>query len=217
MKSKVNIRILISILLIPIIFGSIGCSSFLRGLYGIKKIKNIDENTIKHYALKYNIPAADIYKLDTAYISYLLSLDTVKFKTQIKNHLQPLQALYYDKSGQLISFQINCYAGGFPNLKWNRNKIMEAFPPSQQAPLDSILRLDTQFNYIKSLSQTKSDYREKSDYTVIVYWSKFMGRQSKRFIRYIQNNIHLASEKNIKVIYVNTDNIYANHVKVNIN
>ncbi len=94
---------------------------------------------------------------------------------------------------------------------------MEAFPPSQQAPLDSILRLDTQFNYIKSLSQTKSDYREKSDYTVIVYWSKFMGRQSKRFIRYIQNNIHLASEKNIKVIYVNTDNIYANHVKVNIN
>jgi hypothetical protein len=50
-----------------------------------------------------------------------------------KNHWQFLQAVYYDAAGRQQSFHINCYAGGFPNLHWERNGIMAQFPPSQQA------------------------------------------------------------------------------------
>lgn len=188
--------------------GLSACSSIFTGLYGIKKSKIVDEKTIVHYAKKYKIPIADNYQLDTAYFSYLFSLDTAKYKSQIKNHYQPLQALYYDKSGYLKSFQINCYAGGFPNLKWDRNEIMSTFPPKQQAPIDNIVSLETQMKYLKRLSQTAKLSIYNYDYIVIVFWNRFMGRQSKRLIRFVQDNSKLETNKKVKIIYANTDNVF---------
>jgi len=194
----------LTLITLTFVFGLTGCSSIFTGLYGIKKTKIVDEKTVVRYAKKYNIPSADNYELDTAYFSYLFSLDTTKYKSQIKNHYQPLQALYYDNSGHLKSFQVNCYAGGFPNLKWDRNEIMTTFPPKQQAPIDSIVSLETQMKYLKPKLSTES-----YDYIVIVYWNRFMGRQSKRLIRFVQKNIKLENEKKVKLIYANTDNIFA--------
>lgn len=196
-------------LTLTIVFGLTGCTSIYTGLSGIKKIKTVDQKTIAYYAKKYNIPTADSYLLDTAFFSYLISLDTSKFKSQIKNHSQPLQALYYDNSGHLTSFQVNCYAGGFPNLKWDRNEVMKTFPPKQQAPLDSVLSLDTQIKYLNLLSQTSKPSVDYYDYIVIVYWNRFMGRQSKRLIHFVQENSKLEKEKKVKIIYANNDNIYA--------
>jgi hypothetical protein len=190
-------------------FGLTSCSSIFTGLYGMKKTNTVDEKTIVQYAKKYNIPNADSYELDTTYFSYLFSLDTTKYNSQIKNHYQPLQVLYYDKSGQLTSFQVNCYAGGFPNLKWDRNEIMTTFPPKQQAPIDSILSIETQLKYLKPLSQTTKLLNDSYDYIVIVYWNRFMGRQSKRLIRFVQDNSILAIGTKVKIIYANTDNIFA--------
>ncbi len=202
-------RTLILITLISIFFGLTSCSSIFTGIYGMKKTKTVDEQTIVRYTKKYNIPNADSYELDSAYFSYLFSLDTTKYKEQIKNHYQPLQALYYDNSGYLKSFQVNCYAGGFPNLKWDRNEIMTTFPPKQQAPLDSIVPLKTHLKYLKPLSQTEKIQPDNYDYIVIVHWNRFMGRQSKRLIRFVQDNSKLEPEKKVKIIYANTDNIFA--------
>lgn len=185
------------------------CTSILKSLYGIREVKTVDEATILKYAKKYYIPTTEIYEIDTAYFSYLFSLDTVKFKAQIKNHIQPLQALYYDNKGYLISFQVNCYAGGFPNLKWDRNGIMTTFPPKQQAVIDSMVNLETQIKYLKPISQLGKINIETQDYVVIVYWNRFMGRQSKRLIRFVQENSMLDSGKKIKIIYANNDNIFA--------
>ena len=205
MKKHVSIFILICSVFS---FELTSCASLLTGLYGMKKAKTIDEKTIVRYAKKFNIPTADNYELDTAYFSYLFSLDTTKYNSQIKNHYQPLQALYYDKLGQLTSFQINCYAGGFPNLKWDRNEIMTTFPPKQQAPIDSIVSLDTQIRYLKPLSQNSKIIIDNYDYIIIVYWNRFMGRQSKRLIHFVQENSKLEKEKKVKIIYANTDNIF---------
>jgi hypothetical protein len=205
MKRSLSLLILITL---TFSFGLTSCSSIFTGLYGMKKIKTVDEKTIVRYAKKFNIPDVDSYELDTAYFSYLFSLDTTKYKTQIKNHYQPLQALYYDNSGHLKSFQVNCYAGGFPNLKWDRNEIMTTFPPKQQAPIDSIVSLDTQMKYLKPLSQTSKLFVDNYDYILIVYWNRFMGRQSKRLIHFVQKNSKLAKEKKVKIIYANTDNIF---------
>lgn len=191
------------------IIGLTSCTSIFMSLYGMKKTKTVDEKTIARYTTKYNIPAADSYEMDTAYFSYLFSLDTAKYKEQIKNHYQPLQALYYDKSGHLKSFQVNCYAGGFPNLKWDRNERMTTFPPKSQAPLDSLVPVETQLNYLKPLSQTEKFSIERYDYLVIVYWNRFMGRQSKRLIHFVQTNSKLEKEKKVKIIYANTDNLFA--------
>jgi len=198
-----------TVLTLTCVFGLTSCSTIFFGLYGMKKIKTVDEKTIVHYSKKYNIPSADSYELDTSYISILTSLDTTRYKSQRKNHYQPLQALYYDKTGQLQSFQINCYAGGFPNLHWDRNGILTTFPPRQQAPLDSIVPFDTQLKYLWLLSQTKKFSADSYDYIVIVYWNRFMGRQSKRLIRFVQDNSKLATDKKVKIIYANNDDIFA--------
>jgi hypothetical protein len=188
-----------------LLFGLTGCTA----LYGIKENTRVDEKTIVRYANQYNIPIADGYELDTSYFAFLLSHDKTLYREQINNHYQPLQALYFDKSGQLQSFQINCYAGGFPNLQWNRNGIMTTFPPGKQAPVDSLTPLDVQLKYLKPLSQTVKIAPDQYDYIVVVYWNRFIGRQSKRLIRFVQKNSKLETRKKIKIIYVNNDNLFA--------
>jgi len=142
-------------------------------------------------------------------LTLLSSLDSTNFKGQIKNHYQPLQVLYYNKTGELKSFQINCYAGGFPNLDWNRDSLFTTFPPREQAPIDSIISIDLQLKYIHPLSQTIDFSNENYEYIVIVYWNRLMGRQSKRLIHFVQENRKLAKDYKVKIIYVNTDNIFA--------
>jgi hypothetical protein len=85
-------------------------------------------------------------------------LDTLRFKEQIKNHYQPLQALYYNANGELSRFYVNCYAGGFPQLKWNRNGILNTFPPQHQAPVDSILSLKTLSNFLHPVAPESSSF-----------------------------------------------------------
>ncbi len=202
MKSSI-----VSFISIIYIISMSSCSSIITGLYGMKNYKVVDEKTIIKYSKKYNIPLADSYQLDTSYTSFLKSFDTSLYKEQIKNHYQPLQALYYDNKGELKSFQINCYTGGFPNLNWERDSIMTTFPPKIQAPIDNIVSLESQFKYLRQLSNTKKLSTDNYDYTIVVYWNRFMGRQSKRLIRLVQQNAEMTNKK-VKIIYVNSDNIF---------
>jgi len=187
-----------------------GCKQLFLGAYGMKLPKPIDEKSILKSGKRFNIPNEDSYQLDTTYRAYLFSLDTSKFKHQIKNHYQPLQALYYGKNGNLESFQINCYAGGFPNLKWNRNETFQTFLPKQQAPVDSILPLNSHLKFLLPLSQTKEENPDNFDYYVIVHWNRFMGRQTRRLLRCVQKNAKLSSGKKLKIVYVNNDNHFLN-------
>ena len=102
-----------------------GCT----GLYGIKSLKKVDKASILKHGKKFNIPEQDIYEVDTTYISHLYSIDTTGIL--IKNHYQPLQVLYYGSNGKLLSFHVNCYTGGFPNLNWERNGVFTTFITGQ--------------------------------------------------------------------------------------
>lgn len=184
------------------------CSLAFIKSYGMKIPKELNEAQILGVADKYEVSPQDCYMLDTAYLTYLRSLDRVHYKQQIKNHCQPLQVLYYAPTGHLNSFQINCYVGGFPNLKWEKYETFTTFPPKQQAPLDSILPLSTQLNFFIPLS-TSTDLRpEAYDHIVVVFWNRWMGRQSKRLIALVQENLKLADEQKVRVLYVNMDNYF---------
>jgi hypothetical protein len=189
-------------------------------LYGVHPPKILSEKKIYRASKRLSIPKNDVYKLDVSYYNFLLSLDTIKcdstssqkqqqrkkdFKYQLKNHYQPLQARYYNDKGQLVSLQINCYAGGFPNFEWNRDSIMYRFPPKIQAPLDSLVSIPSLLKHIQPLSESSEIKLASYDYVVFVFWGKFMGRQNKRFIKYIHENRKLAAGKNVKYIYINTD------------
>jgi hypothetical protein len=197
------------LLALTCIISQTSCVAVLSKMYGMKSPGKVDETDIVKYSKKYNIPLADSYELSRTFDNYLASLDPKEYQSQKKNHDQALQALYYNQSGQLECFLNNCYAGGFPNLKWNRNNILKSFPPLQQAPVDNILSLTHQLNYLQPLSQTVLFAPSNYDYVIVIHWSRYMGRQSKRFIRYVQKNSKLAPHLKIKLIYVNNDDLFA--------
>lgn len=186
----------------------ISCTKVLYSTMGIKPLKNRDETSILKYANRYNIPKSDNWQLDTTFLSFLSGLDSIKYNTQKKNHYQLLQALYYEQNGTLRAFYITCYAGGFPNLKWNRSRGLNTFLPAQQAPVDSILPLARHLDFLNPLRVTASVSTNEYDYLVLLYWSRFMGRQSKRFIKAVQKNVSLSGDKRVKIMYVNTDNFF---------
>jgi hypothetical protein len=175
-----------------------------------QKTKPLNEDEIIHQAKKYNIPIADNYILDTSFYQFLVKLKDTSLEVAKNNHTQPLQVLYYNQlqNWQMVSYHANCYTGGFPNLNWNRNGVFNTFIPYQQAPLDNLLTLKKHFEYLRSLTGVQPFNTINYDYIVLVYWSKFMGRQSKRLIQLVQDNAKLANDKKVKVIYVNNDNFF---------
>lgn len=193
-------------LIITISFMS-SCSS----IYGIKTTKALTEEEIIQQAKNYNIPLANNYILDTSFYHFLATFKDTSLAITKNNHSQPLQVLYYQNTANtfnLVSYHANCYTGGFPNLKWNRNGVFNNFIPGQQAPLDDLLTVKKQFDYIRPLTGVQPFNTVEYDFIVLVYWSRFMGRQSKRLIKLVQKNAKLASNKKVKIIYINNDNFF---------
>lgn len=199
------------------------CSPIL-GLYGVHNPHHLNDKKIIRTAKRLHVKETQLYQLDTSYYTALKAFDTVycdslsalaiqeakqKIKKHINNHIQPLQAMYFDETGQLVSFQINCYAGGFPNLMWNRDSIMAYFPPKKQAPIDSLVSQVMLSKYLLSFPASEKLVPINKEFKVYVFWSKFMGRQNRRFLRYIQNNAALRQYLKVKYLFINTDNFYA--------
>lgn len=186
---------------------SSSCSSIIKFTYGINKLKTVDDSEIEKYCLKYQIPLQNCFVLDPEYVNYINSINKTVY-TEVNFFYQPLQLMYFDKSEKLISYFVNCNAGGWPNLKWNRNHNFEQFPPfSNYNP--EIIKLSDITNYIKPLNKDFNffkNYKNNSDFVVIIFWNRFMGRQTKKFLKIINSNLNLNKNTNITVFYVNNDN-----------
>ncbi len=195
-------------LLFALTFFLSGCMTIVQSVVGIKDPNKLTDRQIVKTSRSFKVDQNANYRLDTTYLSYILNLDKTEYKAQRKNHVQPLQALYFDAKGQLVKFYINCYAGGFPNLKWNRNGNLETFLPKDQAPPDTILNLTKQLSYLRPVcASTKDIVIENQDYYVFVYWAKCTKRHSKRLIKNIKKNVSKATTEKVKTIYVNYDNV----------
>lgn len=191
------------------------CGQLFLMAYGMKSgPKPMTENKIITQAKKWNIPINQIYELEVKpYKAHFSKIDTALFhhmdlQTTINNYMQPLQLFYYNPQGELISRFINCDAGGFPNLNWNRSGAFDrSFPPLPSlTKLDSLIGLKDQFTFSHSLTKSENKLNSDSNYIIVVYWNRFMGRQSKRLIEYVHKNIDQHHAQKAIVIYVNNDN-----------
>lgn len=203
-----ELRTTIYILLLSTLLSLTSCMALVKSIYGVQDAKIVTDRELEEFSTKLKIPSADSYSLDTNYLTYLYSFDTTTFKHQIQNHYQPLQALYFDKTGRLAKYYINCYAGGFPILKWNRKGNLKDFPPKGQAPLDTLLTLDQQLALISVINNAEPLDFTLYDYTVFIYWNHFMKRHSRHLIKSIRKNCGRASVYNVKIVYVNNDNFF---------
>lgn len=171
-------------------------------------------NELEQARKEFDLPKDKTYKLDTSYLRFLFTLDTAKYADQIKNHYQPIQALYYDRSGQLLSFHINCYAGigvsDDDDLNWNQKNAFASFIPNSVAPVDSILPLCKHLEFIENFDNSPIDTTGFSafDYTVIIHWNKkWRAQDSKNLIRIVSENIKLDTAKKVNLLYINSDDV----------
>ena len=184
-----------------------GCQTVFQGLYGMHGLRPVSATELPDLAEKHGIPPGRSCVLDTSYRQLLASWLGPNAEAA-KNHYQPLQASYYDQTGQLKAFYINCYAGGFPNLNWNSAGGLQQFPPAPQAPADTVLPLPTYLRYVRQSNGQRLPALPAADYIVVVQWSRFMGRQSRRFIRAVQQNTGLAQPgQSFRLLFVNNDNL----------
>jgi hypothetical protein len=173
---------------------------------GVSEIKEFKVNDIKQFLRHNNINDSVVYFVDQEYKKSLLLIS--KDSHLLKKHMQPLQLYYFNKAGLLISYHINCNAPGFPNLNWNYGNVMESFPPKTQTEPDSLLDLTGFFKLIKSNDSNIITQDNNTDFYIVVFWAGFLKRQSKLLIETVQRNRELSKTKKMKIIYVNTDNLF---------
>lgn len=189
------------------VFALPSCTSLFYGITGIRSPKGLTNQEVAEVAARWGIPEQNSFILDTGiYKNELRQMQSTELRN---NHSQPLQAIYFISTAYPVSYHINCYAGGFPNLKWNRNDKMNVFPPHQQAPVDSVLTLNDILKCIRPLNaQTKLPSKEGP--IIVVFWTQFIYRQTKRFLKVIQANAALSNQSPVTIVYVNADNLFAN-------
>ena len=196
-------------ILISAVFVFSSCASIMMKTYGLKNDYTIvNQNNIESLAKKYKVPLSDWYELDTLYYRFIMSYDKKDIDSECApDHLQLLQALYFDESGDLISFHTSGWAMGFPNFNWNRKGILNTFVPETQTQIDTLVTVNKLFPFLKKTPYTEEFIQSDYDYIVAVFWWDVMGRQSKRLIKFIQRNVGLAqNNERVKIIYVNIDN-----------
>lgn len=216
MIDHIRTSFLLPVFVFCLIFSMSGCMSIAQSIIGIKDAQLLSNEEIVKSSKKFKLDQQNNYRLDTLYLSYLLHLDTSRLKEQIKNHYQPLQALYFNDNGDLMKFYINCYAGGFPQLKWNRDGMLDSFLPKDQAPTDTLINLMKLSAYLIPVShETKAFSKDSSDYFIFIFWNKCTKRHSKRLIKSIRQNVSKAGNNKIRLSFVNYDAVFYSMQKRN--
>lgn len=184
------------------------CKVVLLRAVGFRMPKELNEKQVERFANKMGLPLEDVYEIDTSYYYEIMQWDSLVSNT----HFQPLQAMYYDENGLLKEHHVNCYAkGNGITLDWTYPADFTVFPPKHNRPADTIQSFDILKKHIRQFSFSSSLKTDDYDYVVVVIWNRMMFKQSKQLVETVQNNLKIGQEKNkVKIIYVNTDPLYAN-------
>ena len=175
-----------------------GC--FLIKIYGVSYPRPVTDEDIRNTATRFGIAPHELGLIDTS--KYLSVVWKYADSMLAQDLLQPLQIRYYDND-TLSLFVANCHTGGFPNLSWNSFGVFNTFPPSPWKPRT--------FRYSSEDEVTGwslSDLEMAGHNVLIIYWTVFMGRQSKRLINFVKH-YQINNDTTVQVRFINIDALYA--------
>jgi len=179
------------------------CDLIYRTCFGIKKEKSyIDISVIKKFAKKNEIDT--FYTIKGGYNQ--LYIENYR---KSNDFFQPLQVRIYDsENDSMIGIIVNCKVGGFPNLTWNRYGFFDSLPPKKIIRYDSLTTFKSDKNYLRNIVLKDSLYyplTKQKRYTVLVYFSYYMNKQSKRLIELVRESY--SKYDNVKIEYINSDRL----------
>jgi hypothetical protein len=186
------------------------CGKIMMGVYGVHNYEGYTIKQVDESARYYGIPQQDAFIMDSLYYQRFGFAKKADIKGKVKDLFQPLQLRVYDLNGKLLSQYANCNVPpGLFNLNW---KIyLDTLPPNPKyVSANDTLRkvnLQTEFEYVRPMYENTRIASPTPKYYVVIYWSRFMGRQSKHFIKQVHK--YFAPYKNqINYIYINTEPLY---------
>lgn len=157
-------------------------------IYGIKNYKQISQKKIILMNKKWKINDSSfiLFRIDSSQIAK--RKEFISNSDLYKNLHQPSQIAFLDSKNDSISLIVNCDIGGFPNLKWkslldqDHSKLLSQY----RYPIKTEDYLKTCLPYEVSDSILLNTVNNPN--TILVKYSFFMGRQSKRLIKYLKQS-----------------------------
>ncbi|MBX2905807.1 MAG: hypothetical protein KF744_07210 [Taibaiella sp.] len=161
-------------------------------IYGLKRVRAYTPAQIEQWNTVHGISGNAVFNHD--YKQRLA--ENISDKGLKKDLRQPLQYWIFD-NGELISNMVNCDAGGFPNLKWpiEKNFVGKTINAKNTGP-DFYTRL---------LRAQKIDPGNNT-HIMVVNYSRFMGRQNKRFLK--ECKAFIVAHPKYRAYYNNMDNTF---------
>jgi len=183
---------------------------------GIKNPKVLSEKQINEEQHKLKISDSLGYILNETFFEnkfYELknSKNYKEIKANVNDHFQPQQAIYINKEKNTIEACVfNCLADmDGMNLTWNKNHELEFFPPKYTDYIDTLFSINDYLNTISNTEKARKYlFNNDKKYAVLIYWTKFGGRQNKRFLQQIRKNIREFSGDSCNFIYINMDSFF---------
>jgi hypothetical protein len=169
-------------------------------MYGIKKYQKLPYKTVQKINTHWGILNSSfiLSQIDSSQMNK--RKEFISNSNLYKNLHQPNQIAFLNSKNDSISLIVNCDIGGFPNLKWkslldqDHSILLSQF----RYPIKAIDYLQTCLSYEVSDSILQTTI--KNPKTILVKYSFFMGRQSKRLIKYIKQSNQFSS---YSIIFVN--------------
>jgi hypothetical protein len=175
---------------------------------GMKNPKMLTDKQLQRYSHKRKIPESHSFYADTLLLNYIVEQD--KPKLQRKNHVQPLQAIYFHRTDAYpVAWLINCYATPTTfRSHWNKKGELDSLPPRGNAPLDSLLTQQKLISFSKPVYLHAQPAAYENEYNVYVLYNRLFNRGSRHLIWEIRNHAKKYN-KRVVIHYINTDRLYA--------
>jgi|GEM_PF-4995041 len=179
-------------------------SCFVFGIHQHVSWKTNDayKRLYKHY----NIKNEQELHLDTLYDVSMKKLYANEQQMR-HDHLQPVEYMIFNKQGQMVCFDVNCYV--HINLllcgQWNHEKLFDKYPAGSMCKVDSLMTLQ-QLNGLvldnndKPINIDATNY----DYVQVVFFNTVLYRVSKELIRTLHHQDYHGYK--VKTLYINSDN-----------
>jgi hypothetical protein len=190
----VSMKMQLRIILLLITFSS--CQLVGRKMFGIKKRINIEKQDVLDISKSYFVQ-----DYLCGYIDSTGGMDLLNEKDLVKKSYihQPLNMMVFDSLGNWVGSVANCDAEAtFNNLSWE--SLLIEFP-IRNSFVDTALQLSHFKNAIKVI-ESGENIKIENKYTVVVFWSTFMGRQNRNFLEDV--SVYL-NKNNANVWSINAD------------
>lgn len=164
------------------------CTQFSMYRLGVKELKVFDEKeyirTRDELIKQYAGPTYAVASSDSAYQYYFQRLNKGNAS---KDCAQPIQMLYF-KGDSLVSWHINCYAGGLSiffsgYLNWETEGRFKSFPPKSAGAVSPHSVRLSELMKLYGCTETPTPY------TLVFFYTNMLEKQTRHAFKVMVKNI----------------------------